>query len=207
MDSLVLMEQLIIEELEESYQLKKKMLEDKHLITLVKDVAQKCIEVYRGGNKILIAGNGGSAGDAQHIAAELSGKLNFDRPGIPAIALSTNTSALTAISNDYGYENVFRRLLQAYGVKGDLFIGISTSGNSMNIIHTLEECRKLGITSVGFTGISGGKIKEISEYCILVPSRNTQRIQECHILIGHIICSLIEKYLFDFDGSKWKQIL
>lgn len=197
MDSLNLTEQLIINELKESYELKRKILENDHLIRMIQNISQKCIEVYRRGHKILLAGNGGSAGDAQHIAAELLGKLNFDRPGIPAIALNTNTSALTAISNDYGYDNVFRRLLQAYGVKGDLFIGISTSGNSVNIINTLEECRILGITSVGFTGTSGGKMKEMCDYCILVPSKNTQRIQECHILIGHIICSVVEKYLFD----------
>jgi D-sedoheptulose 7-phosphate isomerase len=194
MDSLI--QEFIDEQLKQSYEVKKRLLEDTQLTTLIKEVAQKCVEVYKRGNKTLIAGNGGSAGDAQHMAAELSGRFNFDRPGIPSIALTTNTSALTAIGNDYGYENVFSRQVQSDGVKGDLFLGISTSGNSINILKAIEECKKKEIITVGLTGASGQKMDEICDYCIRVPSENTARIQECHILIIHTICSVVEESLF-----------
>jgi D-sedoheptulose 7-phosphate isomerase len=194
MDSLI--QQFIDDQLRQSYEVKKKLLEDTNLTSLIKEVAKKCVEVYERGNKTLIAGNGGSAGDAQHMAAELSGRLNFDRPGIPSIALTTNTSALTAIGNDYGYENIFSRQVQSDGVEGDLFLGISTSGNSRNIIKAFEECKKRGIITVGLTGASSHKMNEICDYCIMVPSESTARIQECHILIIHTICSVVEETLF-----------
>lgn len=187
---------LIQQQLRESYEIKQKLLEDAQTIAMTEKVAQKCIDTYRQGNKTLIAGNGGSAGDAQHMAAELSGRFNFERPGIPAISLTANTSTLTAIANDYGYEHIFSRQVQADGVSGDLFFGISTSGRSPNILKAVETCQRKGIASVGLTGMSGNALAEICDYCIMVPSCSTPRIQECHILIIHIICSVVEESLF-----------
>jgi len=194
MDSLV--RQLIDEQLKQSYEVKKKLLEDTKIKTEIQEVAEKCVEVYRRGNKTLIAGNGGSASDSQHMAAELSGRFNFDRPGLPSVALTANTSALTAIGNDYGYDKVFSRQLQADGAEGDMFIGLSTSGNSLNILKAIEECKKKGIVTVGLTGASGHKMAEVCDYCIMVPSKSTARIQECHILIIHLICAVVEESLF-----------
>ncbi|MGG6270700.1 D-sedoheptulose-7-phosphate isomerase [Leptolyngbya sp. AN03gr2] len=183
-------------EIRESYKVKQKLLEDFATVSTIHQVAQKCIEVYGRGNKTLIAGNGGSASDAQHMAAELSGRFNFDRPGIPSIALTGNTSMLTAIGNDYGYDRIFSRQVQANGVLGDLFIGISTSGKSLNIVRAVEACKEKGVISVGLTGMAGNRLAELCDYCIRVPSSNTARIQECHILIIHIICSVVEEALF-----------
>lgn len=194
MDSLV--RQLIDEQLKQSYEVKKKLVEDTQIKTEIQEVAEKCVEVYRRGNKTLIAGNGGSASDSQHMAAELSGRFNFDRPGLPSIALTANTSALTAIGNDYGYDKVFSRQLQADGAEGDMFIGLSTSGNSLNILKAIEECKKKGIVTVGLTGASGHKMADVCDYCIMVPSKSTARIQEGHILIIHLICAVVEESLF-----------
>jgi D-sedoheptulose 7-phosphate isomerase len=163
---------------------------------LILEVSGKAVEVYRNGNKTLIAGNGGSAADAQHIAGEFVSRFYFDRPGIPSIALTTDTSILTAIGNDYGYEKLFSRQIEANGVKGDMFIGISTSGNSKNIIEALNACKEKGIITVGLTGETGGKMATLCDYCIKVPSNETPRIQESHILIGHIICAVVEEALF-----------
>lgn len=174
----------------------KLILQDKALLDLIHEVSSQAVSSYRGGGKMLIAGNGGSAADAQHIAGELVGRFYFDRPGLPAIALTTDTSILTAIGNDYGYEKIFSRQIQASGAKGDVFIGISTSGNSPNILEALHECRDKGIVTVGLTGSSGGQMAPLCDYCIKVPSDDTPRIQEAHITIGHVICSAIEKALF-----------
>lgn len=184
------------EHIMESFQIKKKIMEDKRLIYIISEVTEKAIEVYKRGNKILLAGNGGSAADAQHIAGELVNKFYFNRPPLPAIALTTDTSVLTSIGNDYGYDAVFKRQIQANAVKGDMFIGITTTGNSENIIKAFEECKKKGIITVGLTGESGGKIEGLCDYCIKVPSNETPRIQEAHIMIGHIFCAAIEKELF-----------
>ncbi len=186
----------IEENLKQSYEVKKKLLEDTQIKTEIQEVAERCVAVYRRGNKTLIAGNGGSASDSQHMAGELSGRFNFDRPGIPSIALTTNTSALTAIGNDYGYDKIFSRQVQADGVEGDMFIGLSTSGNSLNILKAIEECQKKGIITVGLTGASGYKLAEVCDNCIMVPSESTPRIQEAHILIIHLICAVVEESLF-----------
>lgn len=178
-----------------SIEVKQKILADETLMARIAEVAAVCIQAYKRGNRILLAGNGGSAADAQHIAAELISRYMFERPGLPAIALTTDTSMLTAISNDYGYEKVFERQIEANGKAGDIFIGITTSGNSKNILLAIDKCSKLGITSIGFTG-SSGQIGEKCDYLIAVPSNETPRIQESHILIGHIICAHVERALF-----------
>ncbi len=167
---------------------------DSHMAAIDR-VASLCVDAYRRGNKVLLAGNGGSAGDAQHIAAELVARFEFDRPGLPAIALTTDTSMLTAIGNDYGYDRIFSRQLEANAVKGDVFIGISTSGNSKNVLAAIESAKPMGVHSVGLCG-NGGKILERADDVLAVPSSCTARIQECHILIGHILCGVIEKALF-----------
>ena len=179
-----------------SYKTKQAIYKDKELMELIQKVSKVVIKAYKKGNKTLIAGNGGSAADAQHIAGEFVSKFYFDRPGLASIALTTDTSILTAIGNDYGYEKLFARQVQANGVKGDIFIGIFTSGNSKNIVKALEECKEKGITTIGLTGQSGGKMKELCDYCICVPSNETPRIQESHILIGHIICAVVEEEIF-----------
>lgn len=190
------MQAFITRQIRTSFEIKQKILNDSGLLSLIEKAALKCVETYKKGNKTLIAGNGGSAADAQHLAGEFVGRFYFDRPGMPSIALTTDTSILTAIGNDYGYERLFARQIQANGQKGDMFIGISTSGNSANIIEALKECKQMGITSVGLTGESGGKMADLCDFCIKVPSRETPRIQEAHILIGHIICSIVEEKMF-----------
>lgn len=179
-----------------SIEVKEKILKNENLLLLIEKVALECVKAYKQGNKTLLAGNGGSAADAQHLAGEFVSRFYFDRPGVASIALTTDTSILTAIGNDYGYEKVFARQVQAQGVKGDIFIGISTSGNSLNILEALKICKEKGIVSVGFTGESGGKMAELCDYCIKVPSKETPRIQESHILIGHILCAIVEETLF-----------
>ncbi|EBH4178609.1 D-sedoheptulose 7-phosphate isomerase [Campylobacter jejuni] len=194
----------IKEHFQESILVKEQILKDENLITLIKNASLEVIKAYRNGNKTLLAGNGGSAADAQHIAGEFVSRFYFDRPGIASIALTTDTSILTAIGNDYGYENLFARQVQAQGVKGDVFIGISTSGNSKNILKALELCKQKGIISIGLSGASGGAMNELCDYCIKVPSTCTPRIQEAHILIGHIICAIVEEELFG-KGFSCKQ--
>ncbi|MDL0089343.1 D-sedoheptulose 7-phosphate isomerase [Campylobacter gastrosuis] len=180
----------------DSIEVKNKILSDTGLIELIQKVALETTKAYKNSNKTLLAGNGGSAADAQHIAGEFVSKFYFDRPGVSSIALTTDTSILTAIGNDYGYDKLFSRQVQAQGTKGDVFIGISTSGNSTNIIEALKICKEKGIISVGLTGKSGGKMADLCDYCIKVPSDCTPRIQESHILIGHIICAIVEEELF-----------
>jgi len=190
------MKEFIKNQIKTSYEIKQKIYENEKLIELIEKVSKEVVKAYKRGNKTILAGNGGSAADAQHIAGEFVSKFYFDRPGLPSIALTTDTSILTAIGNDYGYEKLFARQIQANGVEGDVFIGISTSGNSKNIIEALKECKKKKILSVGLTGESGGKMKELCDYCICIPSNETPRIQEAHILIGHIICSIVEEEIF-----------
>ena len=190
------MQNYIAKQVEESYQVKKAILDDPKALEAIQSFSQKVVDTYKAGNKMLIAGNGGSAADAQHIAAEIVARFYFDRPGLPALALTTDTSILTAVGNDYGYEHLFARQVQANGNKGDMFIGISTSGNSSNILKALEECKAKGIYTVGLTGQSGGQMKELCDFCITVPSNDTPRIQEAHILIGHILCGLVESNYF-----------
>ncbi|WP_086270421.1 D-sedoheptulose 7-phosphate isomerase [Campylobacter devanensis] len=181
---------------EDSIQVKNQILQDKALIELIQKVALITTNAYKNGFKTMLAGNGGSAADAQHIAGKFVSRFYFDRPGIPSIALTTDTSILTAIGNDYGYDRLFARQVQAQGVKGDIFIGISTSGNSANIIEALKVCKEKEIISIGLTGQSGGKMADLCDYCIKVPSNCTPRIQESHIVIGHIICAIVEEEIF-----------
>ena len=196
------MEKYISNQVKKSYEVKYEIFNNKELMSLIKEVCTKTIEVYRSANKTLIAGNGGSAADAQHIAGEFVSKFYFDRPGLASLALTTDTSIITAIGNDYGYEKLFSRQVQANGVKGDMFIGISTSGNSANILEALRECKEKGIITVGLTGASGGKMADLCDYCIKVPSSETPRVQEAHILIGHIICAVVEEELFSKGFNK-----
>jgi D-sedoheptulose 7-phosphate isomerase len=159
-------------------------------------IARLCCAALRSGNKLLFAGNGGSAADAQHLAGELVSRLNFERAGLAALALTTDSSVLTAVGNDYGYNCVFARQLNALGAAGDIFFAISTSGRSPNILRGLEEARRKGLATVGLTGMSGGDMAALCDYCIRVPSSETPKIQEGHIVLGHIICGLIEREMF-----------
>lgn len=190
------MDAFIISQIEKSIEIKKAIHASPEFIVQIQTIAKVIIEAYKQGNKTLIAGNGGSAADAQHLAGELVSRFYFDRPGLPSIALTTDTSILTAIGNDYGYDQLFARQIEANGAKGDVFIGISTSGNSKNIIEALKTCKKKGITTVGFTGASGGEMAALCSYCFKVPSTETPRIQETHIVVGHIICSIVEEAMF-----------
>ena len=190
------MKHYIKEQITASFETKQKILANESLVTLIAEVAEKCVELYRNDKKTLLAGNGGSAADAQHIAAELVGRYGFDRPSIASIALTTDTSSLTAIGNDYGYDKVFSRQLEGVGSRGDLFIGISTSGNSQNIINAFKSAKGKGIITVALVGRDGGKMAQMADYALIVPSDSTPRIQESHILIGHILCDIIEKELF-----------
>jgi len=189
-------EHLITEQISESMAVKQQILADQGLLARIGQAALVMIEAYRQGKKTLIAGNGGSAADAQHLAGELVSKFYFDRPGLPAVALTTDTSILTAIGNDYGFERLFERQVQAQGNAGDVFLGISTSGNSENLLRALKCCREKGIYTIGLTGSGGGKMKEWCDLCLEVPSSQTPRIQEAHILIGHILCCIVEEKLF-----------
>lgn len=190
------MKALIIARLRESIDVKKKILDDEMLQTTIFDVSKAIIRAFKNDKKVLLCGNGGSAADAQHIAAELSGRFYKDRNPLFAEALHVNTSYLTAVANDYSYDEVYSRLVKAKGRKGDILIGISTSGNSKNVVRAIEEAKNIGMITVGMTGQTGGKMKDLCDFLINVPSTDTPRIQEAHITIGHIICEIVEKELF-----------
>jgi len=181
----------------ESIQVKQNILENPDLLSKISLVSQEIINAFKNDKKVLFCGNGGSAADAQHIAAELSGRFYFDREPLFAEALHVNTSYITAVANDYSYDEVFSRLVKAKGRAGDILIGISTSGNSKNVIKAIEVANEIGMISVGMTGKTGGKMKDICKYLINVPSTDTPRIQEAHIMIGHIFCEIVEKVLFE----------
>ena len=166
------------------------------LLQTVEAVTEIITKAFQQGNKVLFCGNGGSAADAQHLAAEFSGRFYIDRDALPAEALHANTSYLTAVANDYSYDVIYSRLIKGLGNKGDILVGLSTSGNSKNIVLAFEQAKANGMITVGFTGESGGKIKSLSDYLINVPSADTPRIQESHILLGHIICQLVEEKYF-----------
>jgi len=172
------------------------MSEDAALHAAMANVASTCIAALRQGNKILFAGNGGSAADAQHLAGELVSRFNYDRPGLPAFSLSTDTSVLTAIGNDYGYERLFARQIEAIGHAGDILFAISTSGRSPNILNAVRVAREKGLVTIGLTGRGGGELSGLCDHCLRTPSDLTPRIQEGHIAIGHTICYLIEQQLF-----------
>lgn len=183
-------------EVEESRQVKADLLGDAALLEQLSQVIEACIDASRRGNRLFFAGNGGSAADAQHLAAEFVNRYAFGRPGLPAMALTTDTSILTSVANDYSYEDIFARQLEANGVEGDVFIGISTSGNSRNILSAMRRAGTMGITTIGLTGRDGGQLRACCDYCIRVPSDSTPRIQEVHILLGHILCGMVEHALF-----------
>ena len=172
------------------------ILQDDSLQERIQKIAIKSIAAFRDNKKMLLCGNGGSASDAQHLAAELSGRFYADRPPLYAEALHVNSSYMTAVANDYGYEATYARMVDAAGRKGDVLVGISTSGNSPNIVKAMQKAKELGMLTVGFTGKDGGEMKDICDIMICVPSVDTPRIQEAHILIGHIICQLIEEGMF-----------
>lgn len=186
----------ISDQIAEAHRVMSAMLEDRELLLTVKSAATACINSLQAGGKILLAGNGGSAADAQHIAGEFVSRFAFDRPGLPAIALTTDTSILTAIGNDYGYQTLFSRQIQALGNRGDVFIGYSTSGRSPNILHAFEEARAKGLVCVGLTGNRGGPMRELCDFLLEVPAADTPKIQEGHLVLGHILCGLIENALF-----------
>ncbi len=190
------MKNYIKDQIKKSYETKLAIYKNELLLEKIVEVSQKCVELYRGKNKTILAGNGGSAADAQHIAAELVGKYGFDRPSIPSLALTTDTSNLTAIGNDYGYDKVFSRQLEGMGQDGDIFIGISTSGNSQNLINAFEVAKSKNIFTVALVGKDGGEMAKIADIALVIPSNSTPRIQESHILIGHILCDIIEKEIF-----------
>ena len=190
----------VLSDLEESIKVKKLLLAYLGSGEILHQICELCVKAYMNGNKILVAGNGGSAADAQHFAGELVGTFNFDRPPLDAIALTTDTSILTAIGNDYGFSEIFSRQIKAHGRSGDIFIAISTSGNSESILKAITACKELGITVVGLTGLSGGRMKGLCEYCICVPSSLTPRIQECHIVLEHAICNYVERSLFSKES-------
>jgi D-sedoheptulose 7-phosphate isomerase len=186
----------VISSIEESINAKMRLLGNSEAIATMAGVSQTLIDAFRKGNKLFLFGNGGSAADAQHIAAEFVGRFAFDRPALPALALSVNSSCVTAIGNDYGFEVVFERQLEALGRAGDVAIGISTSGNSPNVVRALSAAKRMGIHTVALTGSTGGKMKDGVDYCICAPSCETPRIQECHILIGHVVAELVEQTIF-----------
>lgn len=182
--------------IEESINLKTSLLSNTEILAAVNNTINEIVTCYKNGGKVLWCGNGGSAADAQHLAAELSGRFYYDRPPLFSEALHVNTSYITAVANDYSYDIIYSRLIEAMGKKGDILIGLSTSGNSGNVIKALEKANEMGITTVAFTGKTGGKMNGLSKYLINIPSTDTPRIQECHMLLGHTICELVEMNLF-----------
>ena len=182
--------------IESSISLKQNILADSHLVGKIVEAINCISESFKNGNKVLFCGNGGSAADAQHLAAEFSGRFYKERKALPAEALHCNTSYITAVANDYGYDYIYSRIVDGIGNEGDVLIGISTSGNSKNILNAFEVANSKGIKTISLTGNNGGKIKDRSDIFINIPSTDTPRIQECHILIGHIICELVEEELF-----------
>ena len=180
----------------ESIDVKGKVLSDEGIIMAVEAISRKMVAALKNGNRIYFCGNGGSAADAQHLAAEFTGRFYLNRTALPAEALHCNTSYLTAVGNDYGYDVIYARLISGIGMKGDFLVGLSTSGNSPNIVKAFEAAREKGIVTVGMTGESGGAMTALSDYLLNVPSKNTPRIQESHIMLGHIICELVEEHYF-----------
>jgi len=190
------MENQILGLIQASIDVKLKLLEDKKLRDTIAHAVQAILQAFKNGNKVLFCGNGGSAADAQHLAAEFSGRFYTDRDALPAEALHVNTSYITAVANDYSYEVIYSRMVKGIGHKGDVLVGLSTSGNSPNILKAMETAKEKGMITIGFTGATGGKMKAVSDYLINVPSTDTPRIQESHILVGHILCQLVEELYF-----------
>lgn len=184
-----------------SIETKQQVLQDEELLKTICDVVNVVTDAFRNGHRVYFCGNGGSAADAQHLAAEFSGRFYIDRKALPAEALHCNTSYLTAVANDYGYDSVYSRMIDGIGQKGDVLVGLSTSGNSVNIIKAFEVAKAKGMSTVAFTGQSGGQMKTTNDYIIKIPSTDTPRIQESHIMVGHIICELVEKKIFNTPTS------
>ena len=191
------MKDRIAEIIRASIDTKQKILEDELLLQTINNCVHKIVMAFKNGNKVLFCGNGGSAADAQHLAAEFSGRFYTDRKALPAEALHCNTSYLTAVGNDYSFDVIYSRLIDGIGQHGDVLIGLSTSGNSKNIIKAFETAKEKGMITIGFTGVTGGQLKSVSDYLINIPSTDTPRIQESHIMAGHIICQLVEEKLFN----------
>jgi len=181
--------------IKQSIEIKQEVLKDEYLRNII-EISEIITTAFRNGNKVLFCGNGGSAADAQHLAAEFSGRFYKDRKALPSDALHCNTSYLTAVANDYSYDDIYSRIMEGTGDKGDVLIGISTSGNSKNILKAFQISKSLGVITIGLTGTTGGLMKNVSDYIIQVPSNDTPRIQECHIMIGHILCEIVENNLF-----------
>ncbi len=187
---------IIANNIKASISIKQSMLNNEALISQLEKAANAIVKSYKQGGKVLFCGNGGSAADAQHLAAELSGRFYYDRAPLHAEALSVNTSFVTAVANDYSYDMIFARMTRAAGVKGDVLVGLSTSGNSKNIVSAMEVAKELGLLTIGFTGKGGGAMKEHSDILIEIDSEDTARIQECQMLMGHSLCQLVESDLF-----------
>jgi len=187
---------IIEKNLKTSIEIKTELLENSDLMNRITKLSLDIVDCYNNGGKVLFCGNGGSAADAQHLAAELSGRYYYDRPPLSSEALHVNTSYLTAVANDYSYDEVYARLIKAIGKPEDFLIGLSTSGNSKNVVKALEVANNLGMTTVGFTGQNGGAMKDICQELFAIPSNDTPRIQECHMLIGHSVCEIVESQLF-----------
>lgn len=191
------MSQKIKQIITDSIEVKQQIVQDEQLVAKVQACADLITQAFQNGNRIYFCGNGGSAADAQHLAAEFSGRFYVDRKALPAEALHCNTSYITAVGNDYGYDFVYSRIMDGIGQKGDVLIGLSTSGNSTNIIKAFEVCREKGVVTIGLTGATGGNMKDLCDHLLNVPSSDTPRIQESHILLGHIICQLVEEQYFN----------
>ena len=189
----------VIRSIEASIKAKQALLADEERVAAIRSAAEMLIRSLKEGHRVLWCGNGGSAADAQHLAAELSGRFYYDRPPLNSEALHCNTSYLTAVANDYGYDLIYSRMINGACHAGDVLVGISTSGNSENIYNAFVKARELGVTTIAMTGESGGRMKEMADILLNVPSTDTPRIQECHILIGHIICEIVEKEMFPRD--------
>lgn len=185
--------------LKESIELKKAVLEHPSMTSDLNILAQKVVDSFKKGGRVYFCGNGGSAADAQHLAAELSGRYYYDRPPLAAEALHVNTSYLTAVANDYSYDEIYARLFIAFGQPADVLIGLSTSGNSKNVIRAFEEANKKGVLTVAFTGETGGKMNEVADMMFRIPSTDTPRIQEVHMLLGHSLCEIVEQKMFPKD--------
>jgi len=184
-----------------SVQVKKDILQNEDLLKTVEDCIAVIVKAFKNGNKVLFCGNGGSAADAQHLAAEFSGRFYTDRDALPAEALHCNTSYITAVANDYSYDVIYSRLIKGIGNKGDVLVGLSTSGNSKNIFNAFEAAKEKGMITIAFTGATGGSLKSLSDHLINVPSTDTPRIQESHIMLGHIICQLVEAEYFNTPSA------
>lgn len=191
------MREYIRENIQESIEAKMQLLQDERIVELIEQVAKVSIEAYKNGKKILVCGNGGSASDAQHMTGELVGRYKMERAGIPAIALNANVAVMTAIGNDYDYGSIFAKQVKALGQEGDVLFAISTSGNSANTVLACQQAKEMGIKTVGLTGAGGGRMMELCDYTIDVPSNNTPRVQEMHILIIHALCGIIERELYN----------